>query len=156
MNAPSNGKDYQHYKSTPIDRLIACLDSVKQTGNGRWIARCPAHDDKRPSLTIKETNDGTILLKCWAGCCAGDVVAAVGLSLGDLFPTPLPNRGPLRKGERWAPADVWICLSFEAAIAAQAAADIATGLELSPEDVRRVAQAALRLDDAAAVMGASR
>jgi len=32
------------------DILLARLDGVKRTGPDRWIARCPAHDDKRPSL----------------------------------------------------------------------------------------------------------
>jgi hypothetical protein len=36
-------------------------------GNG-WTARCPAHDDRNPSLSITEDRDGRVLLHCFAGC----------------------------------------------------------------------------------------
>lgn len=57
----------------------------KRSGKG-WIARCPAHDDKHPSLSITEVDDGKVLINCHAGCHAADVVAAIGLELKDLFP----------------------------------------------------------------------
>ncbi len=68
------------------DVFVERLDHCKQTGNGKWIARCPAHDDRGPSLSIGEGHDGRILIKCFAGCGAADIVAAVGLTLSDLFP----------------------------------------------------------------------
>ena len=36
--------------------------------DGSWMARCPAHPDQKPSLHINAAPDGTILLKCFAGC----------------------------------------------------------------------------------------
>lgn len=57
----------------------------KRSGKG-WIARCPAHDDKHPSLSIIEVDDGKVLINCHAGCHAADVVATIGLELKDLFP----------------------------------------------------------------------
>lgn len=66
------------------DTLLARLVRVKSTGPDAWIASCPAHEDKRPSLSIRQVDDRT-LIHCWAGCGAGDVVAAVGLELRDLF-----------------------------------------------------------------------
>lgn len=72
--------------STAADRLLSRLEGVRSRGPGSWIARCPAHPDRSPSLSIRETSDGTVLLKCFSGCGAADIVAAVGLSLGDLFP----------------------------------------------------------------------
>jgi len=66
--------------------LLSRLEQVKQTGKDRWLARCPAHPDKHPSLNIRETPDGKVLIKCFTGCGAADVVAAVGLELSDLFP----------------------------------------------------------------------
>lgn len=77
--------------STHIGKLLSKLEQVKGKGD-QWIARCPAHDDRTPSLSIKETGDGTILLKCWAGCGAADVVHAVGLELKDLFPPSNDHR----------------------------------------------------------------
>ncbi|MDA8205335.1 MAG: toprim domain-containing protein, partial [Thermaerobacter sp.] len=79
--------------SAPIDVLLSRLDKVKKTSDG-WQALCPAHDDRNPSLSIKEGTDGTLLVKCWSGCSARDIVAAIGLGLGDLFPDHL------RKGRK--------------------------------------------------------
>ncbi len=75
-----------------IDTLLDRLDGVKQTAPNRWIARCPAHDDHSPSLSISELADGQILIHCFAGCEATDVMAAVGLQLSDLYPEPLDHR----------------------------------------------------------------
>ena len=69
------------------ETLLDKLDGVRQVAAGRWRARCPSHDGKnRDVLSIGETTDGTVLLKCFAGCSAADVVGAVGLELADLFP----------------------------------------------------------------------
>jgi len=48
-----------------IDALLDRLDGVKETGHGKYIARCPAHDDQSPSLAIKDCGDGRILLHFW-------------------------------------------------------------------------------------------
>lgn len=70
---------------TPTEKLLDRLEAVKPNGRDRWMARCPAHPDKSPSLSIRDT-DERILIHCFAGCGAADVVAAVGLTLADLFP----------------------------------------------------------------------
>lgn len=75
-----------------VDKLLDRLEFVKKTANGKWIARCPAHDDKSPSLSVRELDDGRILVFCHAGCGAVDIVTAVGLELSDLFPEKLENR----------------------------------------------------------------
>lgn len=49
---------------------------ARRCGRG-WIARCPAHDDRRPSLSITEARSGRPMLKCFAGCESRDVLAAV-------------------------------------------------------------------------------
>ncbi|UEO01097.1 toprim domain-containing protein [Acidiferrobacter thiooxydans] len=81
--------------SAPLENLLARLDKVRQSGS-EWQALCPAHDDRNPSLSIKEGDDGVLLVKCHIGCSARDIVGAVGLTLGDLFPDHL------RKGRRGA------------------------------------------------------
>jgi hypothetical protein len=82
---------------TPIDKLLPRLDKVCRGKPSQWRACCPAHDDRNPSLSITEISDGTLLLKCWAGCSAAEIVTAVGLTLRDLFPNCVgrhPRRGP--------------------------------------------------------------
>src|SRR5690606_37511242 len=58
----------------------------KPAGAGEWKACCPAHDDRTPSLSISEGENGKVLLHCFAGCDVADVVAAMGLATSDLFP----------------------------------------------------------------------
>ena len=81
--------------STAADRLLPRLDRCRQTGPESWTARCPAHEDRSPSLSIKQADD-RILIHCHAGCSASDITAAVGLSLADLFDKPRQHhRGPV-------------------------------------------------------------
>lgn len=51
----------------------------------QWLAKCPAHDDRQASLSIGHADDGKILLKCFAGCAADNVVEKLGLTMADLF-----------------------------------------------------------------------
>ena len=44
---------------------------------GSWMARCPAHKDRKPSLSISASNDGKVLVHCHAGCDQRDVIAAL-------------------------------------------------------------------------------
>jgi putative DNA primase/helicase len=70
---------------TPIEVLLSRLPDARKSGSG-WSARCPAHDDRKASLSVSEGDDGRALVKCHAGCTTEQVVAAVGLELRDLFP----------------------------------------------------------------------
>ena len=86
--------------STPVDRLLDRLDNGRRTGPGRWIARCPAHEDHRPSLSVREGDDGRVLLYCFAGCGAIDVIEALGLDWSDLFPERLDTYPQTRRRRR--------------------------------------------------------
>jgi hypothetical protein len=91
---------------TPVEMLLAKLSGVRKAGNG-WSARCPAHEDRKASLSVAEGGDGTALLKCHAGCNTGAILAAVGLRLADLFPsqagTTATRNGKPRTGARSFP-----------------------------------------------------
>ncbi len=69
-----------------LDALLARLEGVRATGPGRWAARCPAHPDRSPSLTIRATDDDKTLLHCFAGCPTDDILAAIGMEWQDLYP----------------------------------------------------------------------
>ena len=64
--------------------VLSKLPEVKRSGGG-WQARCPAHDDCNPSLSIAEADDGRVLLKCHVGCTVAAICEAMGLELTDLF-----------------------------------------------------------------------
>jgi hypothetical protein len=76
---------------TPIEKLLERLPDAKPSGEG-WSARCPAHEDRRPSLSFSEGADGRALLKCHSGCETEAVCEAIGLRLADLMP-PTDRRG---------------------------------------------------------------
>ena len=69
----------------PIDILLARLDRPRKSGKG-YTCRCPAHEDRGPSLSVTEASDGRVLLHCFAGCDTIDVLQAIGLDWKDLFP----------------------------------------------------------------------
>ncbi len=127
-------------------RFLERLVGVKQTGGGRWIARCPAHEDRSPSLSIRETDDGRVLVHDFGGCETGNVLAAVGLELKDLFDRPLAQRlAPIRGG--FSARELLVLSGHEATVAAMLAAKAARG-ELTADDAIRLAQAAARLGTA--------
>lgn len=141
---------------SPADKLLPHLDATKRTGPGRWIARCPAHDDRTPSLSMKEVEDGRLLLRCWAGCSAADVVAALGLNLSDLFPPRAGAAGaghaPLRRP--WSAGELIELAAFEAGVAVVVCSDVLTGM--STPDWDRLIAAASRLADMQEVVRGSR
>jgi hypothetical protein len=69
--------------SAPVENLVKRLQA-RRSGKG-WIAKCPAHDDHKPSLSIDEGSDGRALVICHAGCNLNAVLAAAGMTPADLF-----------------------------------------------------------------------
>lgn len=72
-----------------IEDILSRLNGVRKSGGG-YIARCPAHEDKRQSLSVSTGKDGRILLKCHAGCNVEAIAGALGLSMKDLFSEDTP------------------------------------------------------------------
>ena len=69
------------------------------------MARCPAHEDRHASLSIGEGHGGRILLKCFAGCTPREVVAALGLTMSDLFADTRTTPRDTRATTQQSPAD---------------------------------------------------
>jgi hypothetical protein len=67
------------------EAFLSRLEKVRKSGQNRWRACCPAHNDRSPSLDIALGNDDRILIDCKAGCKSSDVVSAMGLRWADLF-----------------------------------------------------------------------
>jgi hypothetical protein len=133
------------------ETLLSRLDKVRRTGAGRWIARCPAHDDKSPSLSIRELDDGRVLLHCFGGCSVPDVMAAVGLELDALFPDrPIGGKKPERRP--FSAADALRALAFEGTIVFLAAKDVRAGKALSDGDMERLAISVGRINAALEVV----
>ena len=131
----------------PIDVLLDRLTFVKQTRPNRWQARCPAHDDRSPSLAITETSEGTILIKCWAGCGAGEIVGAVGLELKDLFPPRFDGAAYQgSKPPRYSATEVVKTVITEATILMLGYRTLERGDQLNDQDHARVELAIQAID----------
>jgi DNA primase len=62
-----------------IEILLSRLSKVSKVRPRRWLACCPAHAEKTPSLAITELSDGTVLLHCFSGCNEEQVLDALGI-----------------------------------------------------------------------------
>ena len=117
--------------------LVERLDFCRETSPGKWIARCPAHDDHSPSLSIKELDGGRVLIHCHAGCPPESVVSSVGLYMGDLCPDdPTKHYSPVyRKRERDITDDLMIAIAKDR---------VKNGSKLTESEKEDVLKAALR------------
>ena len=70
-------------KDELVGYILARLDNVRPTHRG-WTARCPAHDDRSPSLSLR-AGERAILIKCFAGCPVNEICRAIGIEVRDLF-----------------------------------------------------------------------
>src|SRR5260221_13053682 len=59
--------------ASPAAHVAAALDGHK-SGKKQWLCCCPAHPDKTPSLSLADGRDGTLLVYCFAGCAAPDIL----------------------------------------------------------------------------------
>ena len=130
-----------------LETLIDRLDDVKETGYGKYVARCPAHDDRSPSLAIRDCDDGRILLHCFAGCETEDVLSAIGLTFSDVMPECIrgeqsykPLSTPILAREALATLD------HEALVTAVIAADILEHKEVDEDTWDRLVVAVQRIN----------
>lgn len=79
--------------------LLPRLEAVRARGTGRWSARCPAHADRTPSLSISEGERG-LLLKCFAGCSLDEICNALCIRPADLFYDRQPDPAALAEARR--------------------------------------------------------
>lgn len=84
-----------------VDEILQKLDQVRKTGAG-WTARCPAHEDRKASLSIAIGSEDRILVKCFSGCRTPDILRALGLREADLFAEKAPGaKRPARAAASW-------------------------------------------------------
>lgn len=139
-----------------VETLLQRLEGVRAAGRG-WTARCPAHEDRSASLSIAVGEDGRILVHDFAGCAVADVLAAIGLSVSDLFPQRLRDQSPegrraLREAARQAQWRAALAVvAFEASVVAAAAHAVLRG-PLNEADLHRLMAAAERVADARTIL----
>lgn len=89
------------------EEFLGRLESVRSRGHARWSARCPAHADRSPSLSICQERS-KILVHCFSGCTPQEIVEALGLTMADLFTDSPTAPGPSQRptGQKVDLADV--------------------------------------------------
>ena len=137
---------------TPAENLIQRLAKVRGR-NGSWTACCPSHDDKGPSLAVRELPDGRVLVHCFAGCETESVLGAVGMDMTDLFPPEEKRRQYTEHGKpsvkpAFYASDLMRIIAFEALVVQVVAFDMAAGKRPSEQDRQRLMVAYQRIDEA--------
>lgn len=87
----------------PVDHVLEHFKGVRENGSGH-VARCSAHNDNSPSLSIGENAEGAVLLKCHAGCDTEAILKAAGLEWADLYPGGYEGDGAATRGKVSPPA----------------------------------------------------
>ena len=127
-----------------IDIFLMKLEKVKSTGSNKWMACCPVHSDKTPSLAIRLIDD-RLLFHCF-GCGANGIEICGAL---DIDPSELFGDKPSKRERTPFPADqILAALVGEASIVTTASYAIANGEKLSENDAMRVGVARDRLTEA--------
>jgi hypothetical protein len=134
-----------------LDNLLSRLDKAKRIRKGTHQACCPAHADKSPSLIITENDEGLILLHCFAGCSAPEIVAAIGMDMSDLFPPRQHHGKPQRRP--FPAADVLRAIGFEALFIASIGVAILGDKKFSDSDRQRLILAVSRIQSAMSAAG---
>ena len=114
------------------DAVLRHLEGVRKAGAGRWAARCPAHKDRSPSLSVREFESGAIGVHCFGGCDVGAVLAALGLRFEDLFPPRPAQAGGGASGDSrpFTARQVLDALRAELQVAWVILAEISAGREI--------------------------
>jgi hypothetical protein len=128
------------------NKVLDRLEGIRPSGEGRWMAKCPAHGDKRASLSIRELPDGRVLMHCFGGCETQTVLQAIGLDFGDLYEKPLAHHLPPIRGG-WSARELLELNAHEALVAAMLATK-AGDEGLTPEEAKRLRRAAASLSKA--------
>lgn len=132
-----------------IENVLVKLNGVKRKLPGRYVALCPVHNEKTPSLAITDAGDGKVLLHCF-GCGAGaiEIINALGIDASEIFPQR--DRFDCSPSEQLKPAftsqQLLTAIYYEAIVVMTIVSDILNGKQA---DFERLATAYKRIEAAA-------
>lgn len=133
---------------SPREKFLALVDHPP-TSRSHGVFRVPTRKDRNMSGTWRECDDGRLLIYDHGGDSVHEILAAIGLSMEDLFPEPVNGRA---KSERrpFPAADCLRAVAFETTVTLAIAASMLAG---EPFDRERLALAAERINGAMSAAG---
>lgn len=135
------------------ETLLSRLERVKPTGVGRYQPRCPAHEDRGPFLSLRELEDGRVLVHCFTGCRVQPVLSALGPTFDDLYPPRDLGYHTKRKRQPFPAADILRAIAFEAQVVAWAGVPMLAGERFNTVDRNRLSLGVDRIQAALAADG---
>jgi len=126
--------------------LLDRLQGVRGVGPGRWVANCPAHADRSPSLSVRELDDGRVLIHDFAGCEVDAILDAIDLTISELFP-PRDRAVHAVKGTKrpWSAQQLLALAEREIRVATFIISDVVERRSLNRDEIQRLVLAAGRL-----------
>jgi len=129
-----------------LEIMLGRLQKVKRSGHGQYMACCPAHEDRSPSLSIKDTGEGRLLINCLAGCDTLNVLNALGMDWEDVMPPKEASyQAPVK--QRVYPSDALKAIQTEARIVMLAAYSILDKKDMTVGDFQRLQLAMERINE---------
>ncbi|HEY6643668.1 hypothetical protein [Povalibacter sp.] len=128
--------------------LLDRLQGVRLTGPGIWRARCPAHEGKSLSLSVREGEQGRTLVHCFAGCDVAEVLTAVGLTVSQLFSERSPEHRHSPSRMRMPATEALALLDHEVLVASLILRDILAEKRVDADQWQRLSLASTRISDA--------
>ncbi|MCL7744356.1 hypothetical protein LV476_05240 [Guyparkeria hydrothermalis] len=145
------GSDNLEHSMPPFDLITSLVEgkpAKPAPGMTRAaVCRCPAHNDKRPSLLVSEREDGDILMHCRAGCSFFEVRDALGIDPVDLIPEHMRyarQKSP-HKGPRFSAWQALQALAVDVIVVALCAAQIRRDGWIDDDDMRALTDAEGRI-----------
>ena len=131
-----------------MDKILQRLRNVKPSGGNQFMACCPAHEDRTPSLSIKDVGGGRILINCLAGCATEDVLSSIGMDWSDIMPEKTTHHRAKPTKDRVYATDALKAIRHEAQIVMICAMDMKKGRQLPQETHERLELAMTRINTA--------
>ena len=127
-----------------LQEVLNRFDNVRESGNGQYSCRCPAHNDRSNSLGIKE-DSGKILMNCFAGCNVKSILDAVDLKWSDILPE---NEFDYEIKKTFNPYSVLKMLRDEVLLVGLCSVSIRKGKPLNDKDHKRLLKAVANIREA--------
>ena len=135
------------------EKILPQLEGIKKTGEGKWMARCPVHNDSHPSMLINDAvsknGEPTITMHCFA-CQASidEICSALGLTIGDLYPDKTKQSYKSSQRKHFPAKDVLCSIANDALFVELCARDLENQIPISKDDLERLTAARMRIENA--------